>query len=187
MDLLEELRADSNLWFSKIPKDILGIIEPFLYNYKYFSFTDRILEKYSCYSKNNKKIYHGCLISYRYPLDNLDNAERICYYVHGEKHGLETYYNRNGTIFMTINWNRGTMDGEYCVYHANGTLRRRIIYKNNEMDGTEEKFFDDGKINVQSFFKNGRQDGIYTYWDKNGNILSKQMYSNGIFMGNVAF
>src|SRR6187455_3441726 len=112
MDLLDELRNNEQLWFSKIPKDILVIIKPFLYKYEYYSSTDKISKKYSYYMENGMIVHHGCLISYRYQYGTYENMERICNYIHGKKHGLETYYNRDGqTIFQTINWNQGVMDG----------------------------------------------------------------------------
>ena len=83
----------------------------------------------------------------------------------GLLNGLWTYWDNEGNLLETKNYNNGTISGEYTSYHNNG---RKL--SNGQVMGSNEN-------------GNMIMDGKWSFWNKDGSLIEEVEYSNGLRNG----
>lgn len=87
----------------------------------------------------------------------------------GLKDGEWIYWRKDGTIFMTEEWNKGKLSGKQLLYDEQGNISETIEYKRKSQAR---------KTADSLIVSNGKKKTIYTF-DRKGNIQTKAQLKDG--------
>lgn len=115
------------------------------------------------------------------------NGQEITYYpnqqvkseimwVKGEKNGLFTEYNENGTISCKGNYKDGKKVAQCFVYYPTGETNKEQIKINDVPNGPFTVYFKNGQPYIQGNYKKGVLDGEYTVYTFDGSVKLKKQY-----------
>ncbi len=117
----------------------------------------------------------------------------------GERDGVSTFYNKDGSVFATEIYKKGYLlkkgiidanglyQGDCEEYYLNGRLKSKGLYKEGKKYGKWEYYFKTGKIEQKGFYDiNGRFSGDWNWYYENGNLLRKEEFRKGVEDGELA-
>lgn len=122
-----------------------------------------------------------------YTLNGVMHGQELIYYpnhqlksdmmwVKGEKNGLFTEYNENGTISCKGNYKDGKKVAQCFVYYPTGETNKEQIKINDVPDGPFTVYFKNGQPYIQGNYKKGVLNGEYTVYTIDGNVKLKKQY-----------
>lgn len=116
-------------------------------------------------------------------IDALEYGKQIEYTINasGEKHGLSTVKNQDGSIMSKYCYLNGILHGPFIEYYWNGHMKRLGQYKNGLQDGDYCEWYEDGTLLEESKHVDGVKHGQCTYYMKDGYITVSNVvnYING--------
>lgn len=83
-------------------------------------------------------------------------------YVMDQKDGEQKYYQRNGNLMRTEEWNKGLKDGEFITYFMDGeTIIKQENYKKDQLDGQYKEWYlpkkdEEPVLKVEAIYKKGK-------------------------------
>lgn len=170
----------------------------------------------------HKKTYHGngklaYITTYK---DNIKtNKEYFTYYksgelsikstsIEGQKHGLVSYYSKNGNIWRTQQYQKGKREGFSISYYSPDVMAKKSHFKAGLLEGPQEAFlpngkrsdkwvyqqdilqlhfkfqyFESGEVQFQSAYSNNEKNGLSNEYSQNGELLSSINYKSGLRHG----
>lgn len=77
-------------------------------------------------------------------------------YSHGELSGQQKIYDSLGRLYISANYSKGLIDGEFSYFYADeGKLWLEATYKKNLLDGVLKTYYRDGKLKRLESYNNG--------------------------------
>ena len=87
----------------------------------------------------------------------------ISHYLDSELHGAQQKFTSTGKPLLTLEWNRGILDGTKVVYR-NGVKVAEIPYSKGEKNGTERHFDDLGNLTAEIHWKKDKKHGAAKFF-----------------------
>lgn len=100
-------------------------------------------------------------------------------YVGTEKDSTWNYYDTEGILRSTEQWDAGKMHGTMISYFADGQVAERRNFKDGKGVGLAEQFYPDGTLRYHAIYVNGVPEGMETFYFPNGNKEIEGKYVNG--------
>ncbi|MEM7175742.1 MAG: hypothetical protein AAF443_07445 [Chlamydiota bacterium] len=109
----------------------------------------------------------------------------FAFYIDGEKHGSEKWFDREGADLGESQYNRGLKIGKHWKKHANGKMAYLAIY--DQQGNLKEpilEFNEEGqKVAEYTIDQEGKYQGAYQTWHGNGQLAYDYLYIDGEFEG----
>ncbi len=74
----------------------------------------------------------------------------------GVRDGVETWYDKQGRILMTVPYFNGRKNGIQKAYYANGDVWRAYTYRYGVLHGVATEYNKDGSVRKKVTFNNGK-------------------------------
>jgi len=107
-------------------------------------------------------------------------VETITNYVNGKREGEKQYFNSNGRLYKTEQYENNKLIGTVTVTGV-GKYYNKIEteYKNDKMNGLEVKYDSHNQKIYEGYYKNKTRHGLWTTYHSNGQKSSEGKYKNG--------
>ncbi|EAR12047.1 Hypothetical exported 24-amino acid repeat protein [Polaribacter irgensii 23-P] len=101
--------------------------------------------------------------------------------------GVWKYFNRNGKIMSTENYENGVLHGDQFVYYPNGQTTAVSKYKNGRLEGVSSKYSSKGILIEEITYAHDIPNGEAKYYELNGNLKETGSYKDGKRIGTWYF
>jgi antitoxin component YwqK of YwqJK toxin-antitoxin module len=101
--------------------------------------------------------------------------------------GVLTFKHFNGKTEETLNYSKGSRNGEVKNYNEDGKLIAAGYYKNNKREGVWKYYYPSQKIKSIGKYKNGVKDSLWTDYMENGNKDNDVYWRMGDYHGLVTY
>lgn len=91
----------------------------------------------------------------------------------------------NGKTAITIQFEKGNMEGKFAINSELGKPEYEVNYSNNLLNGNRIEYYANGNIYKKEHFKNNDFDGLQEYFKEDGKPWLKAEYKNDELHGNV--
>lgn len=161
--------------------------------------SDIVVRHNVIYLINSTTPYTGNLISYH----SNGQVERTAYVKDGNLEGTVKYYEYNGALSKTMDFNNGRANGyevEYFTtnntiykknlykngrlnglsthYHANGNIKGEYNYKDGVLNGLTKRYYSNGQLDDTGNYSNGKKVGKWDYYTKNGDFIRSDIFDD---------
>lgn len=101
----------------------------------------------------------------------------------------QNFYNYpENTLKIEVNYEKGTLVGEYKSYHRNGKIEDVGNYnKSGEKDGVWKNYFDTGTLYSEETFSSGKLTASSKYYEISGELIEEFIYKNDILQEYIAY
>lgn len=144
-------------------------------------------------NKMYKKDDKWCLIGFSTPY----TGKYIDYYLNGIKKeegyvkvgvddGLRTYYYKDGTIKLYLNYSKGISNGETAKYFSNGQLQYKGEFKNGKEEGIWTEWYSTGVVKWITEYKSGKAQKtkefikMSSFFEKGMDAFNKGKYADAV-------
>ncbi len=108
--------------------------------------------------------------------------------VNGRKHGLQTTYNKDGSMSITANYKNGVLHGELIYYKSDGEgVAFKEMYDDGFMKVSELYAYDNGALSQKTFYKKGSGNYTEERYSIDGVLLRKSDFKNYVLDGECNF
>lgn len=91
----------------------------------------------------------------------------------------------NGKTAITIQFEKGNMEGKFAINSELGKPEYEVNYSNNLLNGNRIEYYANGNVYKKEHFKNNDFDGLQEYFKEDGKPWLKAEYKNDELHGNV--
>ena len=142
------------------------------------------------YETYKNGVLNGLTKKYRYLRNDRTKLQSETIYKDGKKNGLETMYNKDGTVSSKILYVNDKEDGIEYYYDAIGRKTAISTYKNGQKNGIStvwtHPYRGESTKEVQ-YYKNGKREGKWIQYYSNGKVSSKVSYKNNKLNGKAIY
>ncbi len=93
------------------------------------------------------------------------------------------WYNKNGNISQTANFDNGILSGEYKTFHDSGELSTIGNYLNDNRIGEWKSYYLDGSIyTIKNYNEEGLLNGEWRHYYQDGQLKTKLLFKNNLLM-----
>ncbi|GAA3508314.1 hypothetical protein GCM10022393_19110 [Aquimarina addita] len=96
-----------------------------------------------------------------------------------DKYGAWSFFNKEGTLAGTINYQDDREEGAYTYYHANGKISHSGNNTKGNNDGVEKAFFYNGQLHRSVKYIKGKVDNVLSFYDIHGNKIDHGTLKDG--------
>lgn len=100
-------------------------------------------------------------------------------YQKGEKHGWEVTYFTPEQAAEKIPWQQGVKEGTWEQYFGTGQMKGTGTFKAGKWSGAVTFYHLNGKVHAKGEYREGYKTGLWEYYDEEGNLESKEWYEKG--------
>jgi antitoxin component YwqK of YwqJK toxin-antitoxin module len=95
----------------------------------------------------------------------------------GQKHGVQTYFTRQGDTTKLETYSNGILNGVKKTYYPKSKLEKEVHYVNGIFDGAFKRYNTDGKLLQELTYKAGKKDGEQKYYYEDGTLLTTERWT----------
>lgn len=143
-------------------------------NYRFFNKKGEIIKEGK---KRGGEFYYNGFAS------NGNLTSEGLYDVSGGKKGTWKYYDNNGNLKSTGNYENDRAQGKYISYYPDGNTEWEGNYKYDTLVGYYVSYHKNGSMENQGGYKNGEQQGEWRFYYPDGNLESINYLHQGTFHG----
>ena len=97
----------------------------------------------------------------------------------GKPHGLVRWWWPNGQLHSECHHSGGEKHGPESTWNKDGSLWRELHYEKGKPEGIWKYYYESGKLSFQRPYRHGKLHGTLEAWDKEGHSLGKFQMKNG--------
>ncbi len=108
-------------------------------------------------------------------------------FLNGYKHGAFVEYHVDGHKEVEGAYQFGLKHGSWTFNYYTGTLFKSMNYQKGELHGQYENYYDNGKLKVAGNYDRGKKDGAWTWYtntgviDMSGSFVQDQQHGDWVF------
>jgi antitoxin component YwqK of YwqJK toxin-antitoxin module len=95
----------------------------------------------------------------------------------GQKHGVQTYFTRQGDTTKLETYSNGVLNGVKKTYYPKSKLEKEVHYVNGIFDGSFKRYNTEGNLLQELNYKEGKKQGEQKYYYEDGTLLSTEHWT----------
>lgn len=104
-------------------------------------------------------------------------------YISQKKEGPWKFYDLEGILKNTSEYENDMLNGESVTYHLNGNVYKSEVYVDDVPNGPWTEFFDDGTTKAEGSNQEGIPHGAIKHYHPNGVLMIQGQYADGLMDG----
>lgn len=102
--------------------------------------------------------------------------------VDGEREGLWKYYDQDGSLLKSIEYQSDQFHGNYITFYKNGKLKQEANYKYGDAQGLITNYYDNGNKESEITYLDDEKHGKMITYGYDGSVQQYRYYDRGVLL-----